>query len=268
MSLAVETRNVTVRYGEFLALNDVTLAIPERAYTAIIGPNGAGKSTLLNVVLGLQKPSAGEVLLFGETPLAIPGKSIGLLPQLKTMDRTFPAVALELVVTGLRLRWPVRITADEREQAMAALRRTGAEKVWNRPLSKLSGGELQRVYLARAIVRRPRIMVLDEPAAGMDFAGEADLYHILGDYQEESGATVLMITHDWEGARYHASHVLLLSQRVVQFGPPAEVMREENLLEVFRHAGHAKATSHRHGTAGCSHEASWKEESATSSAPS
>lgn len=246
MPPAVEVRDVTVRFGDHVALDGVTLDIPERAYAAIIGPNGAGKSTLLSVILGLQRPGAGTVRLFGRPPEEVPGREIGFLPQLKTLDRSFPAVALELVVTGLRLRWPARISADEREKAMAALRRTGAEQVWNRPLSKLSGGELQRVYLARAIVRQPRIMVLDEPAAGMDVAGEADLYHILGDYQEESGATVLMITHDWEGARYHASHVLLLSQRVVHFGPPAEVMREENLLEVFRHAGHAKASRHRH----------------------
>ncbi len=243
---AVETRGVTVRYGEFTALSDVSITVPEGAYVAIIGPNGAGKSTLLHVVLGLQQPTEGEVKLFGGAPAALPGEDIGFLPQLKTLDRTFPAVALELVVTGLRKRWPVRITAAERATAMAALKRTGAAHVAERPLAKLSGGELQRVYLARAIARRPRLMILDEPAAGMDFAGEADLYHILGDYQEETGATVLMITHDWEGARYHASHVLLLSQRVVQYGAPSEVMREENLLEVFRHAGHAKATKHRH----------------------
>ena len=248
MPNAVEINNVTVQFGDFTALSDISLAIPEGAYTAIIGPNGAGKSTLLNVILGLTEPTLGTVSLFGAVPADLPGADIGFLPQLKTLDRTFPAVALELVVTGLRRRWPVRVTRAERDLAMAALQRTGAAQVAHRPLAKLSGGELQRVYLARAIARRPRIMVLDEPAAGMDIAGEADLYHILGDYQVETGATVLMITHDWEGARYHASHVLLLSQRVVQFGPPEEVMREENLLEVFRHAGHAKATKHRHAT--------------------
>lgn len=243
---AVEAEGVSVRYSEVTALSNVSLVVPGGAYVAIIGPNGAGKSTLLHVLLGLQRPTAGTVRLFGRAPQDLPGEDIGFLPQLKTLDRTFPAVALELVVTGLRRRWPVRITAEEKACAMAALQRTGAAHVADRPLSKLSGGELQRVYLARAIARRPRLMVLDEPAAGMDFAGEADLYHILGDYQEETGATVLMITHDWEGARYHASHVLLLSQRVVQFGAPGEVMQEENLLEVFRHAGHAKATQHRH----------------------
>lgn len=248
-SNAIETRGVTVKYGDFTALSDVSLCVPQGAYTAIIGPNGAGKSTLLNVILGLQAPTSGEVLLFGQPPAALPGEAIGFLPQLKTLDRSFPAVALELVVTGLRRRWPIRVTTAEKEAALAALKRTGAAHVADRPLSKLSGGELQRVYLARAIARRPRLMVLDEPAAGMDFAGEADLYHILGDYQVETGATVLMITHDWEGARYHASHVLLLSQRVVQFGPPEDVLHEANLLEVFRHAGHAKATHHHHGPA-------------------
>jgi len=247
--LSVELSDVSVRYPNFTAIESVTLSIPAGAYVAIIGPNGAGKTTLLNVILGLRRPTTGQVRLFGAPPEALPGAELGYLPQLKTLDRTFPAVAIELVATGLRRRWPWRVSAAEREIALAALRRTGAAHVAERPLARLSGGELQRVYLARCLVRRPRLMVLDEPSAGMDLAGEADLYHILGDYQAETGATVLMITHDWEGARLHASHVLLINQRLLGFGAPAEVAREENLLQVFRHAGHAKATQERHGNA-------------------
>ena len=126
---------------------------------------------------------------------------------------------------------------------------TGVADIAARPIAVLSGGELQRVYLARSLVRKPRLLVLDEPGAGMDLAGEAEMYHILEHYQRASGATVFMITHDWEGARTHATHVLLLDRALVGFGPPKDVAAEENLLRVFGFAGHKEAT-HRDNNGG------------------
>jgi zinc transport system ATP-binding protein len=240
-------QNVSVRYGAFRALDDVTVAIPEGAFVAVIGPNGAGKTTLLNTIVGISTPDDGRVQVFGEAPNLLPPKDLGYVPQLKTLDRSFPAQALELVVTGLRNRWPWRITAQERELAIASMKRTGVDHLAQRPIARLSGGELQRVYLARSLVRQPRLLVLDEPAAGMDVAGEAAMYHMLMEYQQEEGATVVMITHDWEGARYHASHVLLLNRALAAFGPPKEVAGDEQLLQVFGHIGHVKATHGKDG---------------------
>jgi len=243
MTPAVEARHVHVRYGAVEALHDVDFTIPEGAFVSIIGPNGGGKTTLLSVLLGLARPTAGEARLLGEAPARLPAEMLGYIPQLKTLDRRFPALALELVATGLRRSWPWRIRRAERDVCLAAMARTRVEHLAMRPVSALSGGELQRLYLARCLVRRPRLLVLDEPAAGMDAAGEADLYHLLLDYQKETGATVMMITHDWEGARVHASHVVLLDRRLHAFGPPAEAAREERLLEVFRHVGHVEVSS-------------------------
>jgi zinc transport system ATP-binding protein len=107
-------------------------------------------------------------------------------------------------------------------------------------LGRLSGGQLQRVYLARALVRRPRLLLLDEPATGVDRLGEVDLYRHLEAYQEETGATILMITHDWEAA-HHASHVLVLNRRVIGFGPPERALSEECLRQAFGHLGHEHA---------------------------
>lgn len=239
---AISLQEVSVRFGEVVALRDVTLDIQEGGFVAVIGPNGAGKSTFLNVVLGIQTPTEGEVKLFGAAPRAFPGEQLGYIPQVKTLDRSFPAHAEELVATGLRRAWPWRIQREERARVVEAMRQTGTDHLARRQLARLSGGELQRVYLARTLIRRPRLLVLDEPAAGMDVGGEADLYHILDHYQRESGATILMITHDWEGARYHASQVLLLNRVVLGFGPPQEVAGEENLLKVFGHTGHVQAT--------------------------
>ena len=217
---AVEIDGVSVRYGEFEALRDVSISVPEASYVAIIGPNGAGKTTLL----------------------ALPPEALGYVPQLKTLDRTFPAQAIELVITGMRRKWPWRVTVADRQTALNAMKQSGVDQVAARSISQLSGGELQRVYLARSLVRHPKLLVLDEPGAGMDLAGEAEMYHILERYQRESGATVLMITHDWEGARVHASHVLLMTPGEVIFGAPASIGSEKRLLRAFGFAGHAEET--------------------------
>ena len=234
---ALEIRDLSVRFGEFLALEGVSLSVPEGAFVAIVGPNGAGKSTLLKAVLGLV-PFRGEARVFGLPLKEADPMWFGYVPQIKTFDRSFPALALELVLTGLRRRWPFRVGPGERAKALEALAQVGAETLAERPLGRLSGGQLQRVYLARALIRRPRLLLLDEPATGVDRVGEVDLYRYLEDYQRTSGATVLMITHDWEAA-HHATHVLVLNRKVVGFGPPEKALTEACLRQAFGHVGHA-----------------------------
>ncbi len=238
MGAAVELLDVSVRYGAYTALEGISLKIPEGAFVAIIGPNGAGKSTLLKLILGLLRPSRGKVVVFGRPALKVPAAWLGYVPQFKTLDRSFPALAIELVASGLRRRWPFRLGAGERKAALSALRRVRGEDLAYRRLSRLSGGELQRVYLARAFVRSPRMLLLDEPATGMDVLGEADMYRMLEQYQRERGATVLMITHDWEAARHHATHVLVLNRRIIGFGPPERALTDECLRRAFGHVGH------------------------------
>ena len=238
MEYAVELEDVSVRYGSYTALEHVSLKIPKGAFVAIIGPNGAGKSTLLKLVLGLVRPTEGVVRVFGRPPLEVPAEWLGYVPQFKTLDRSFPALALELVVSGLRRRWPFRVTPAERSRALAALGWVRGEDLAEKRLARLSGGELQRVYLARAFVREPKMLLLDEPATGMDVLGETDMYRILEDYQKHRGATILMITHDWEAARHHATHVLVLNRRVVGFGPPERALTDECIRRAFGHEGH------------------------------
>ncbi len=241
MEEAVRLEGVTVRYGGYRALEDVSLTVPRGAFVAVIGPNGAGKSTLLKVLLGLVRPSGGRVLLFGRPLAQVPPNWIGYVPQFKTLDRSFPALAMELVVSGLRRSWPGWIGKDERRAALAALARVRGEALAEKPLARLSGGELQRVYLARAFVRRPRLLLLDEPATGMDVLGEADMYRMLEAYRDETGATILMITHDWEAAYHHATRVLVLNRRVIGFGPPERALTDECLRRAFGHVGHEHA---------------------------
>jgi zinc transport system ATP-binding protein len=242
---AIGASNVSVRYGDVVALDHVTFAVPEGAFVAVIGRNGAGKTTLLHVMLGLISPSEGEMSVFGRPVPEVDKRLIGYVPQIKTWDRTFPATVLDLVISGHHSRWPWRISKDAREAALEALKHTDMAHLADAPLARLSGGELQRVYFARAVLKRPRLMILDEPATGMDIAGEAEMYHILERYQRASNCTIFMVTHDWEGARYHASHVLLLDRRVLEFGPPSCIGGEEQLLRLFGHTGHAQRSHAR-----------------------
>jgi zinc transport system ATP-binding protein len=237
-TFAVEVESLTVKYGEHFALENVHLSIPTNSFVAIVGPNGAGKSTFFKVLLNLVQPSEGKVRLYEKDPDQIPAEWVGYVPQAKSMDRSFPALAIELVTTGLNLRWPWRVKKDQYDLSLSALNRVGAAHLAERPISKLSEGELQRVCLARSFVRRPRLIMLDEPATGIDVVGEADLYNQLEAYQKDSGATILMITHDWHAATHHADCVLLLNRKQISFGPPNKALSEDNLRIAFGHIGH------------------------------
>jgi len=234
----IEIKNLSLSYGDINILENLNFLIPENSFVSIVGPNGAGKTTLMKILLGLIKHSYGDVKIFGKTPLEVDPSFIGYVPQIKTMDRSFPALSIELVISGITRRWPWLVKGNEKEKAINALSLVQAENLADRTLSELSGGELQRVCLARSIVRDPKLIVLDEPATGIDAIGEADLYNLLESYQEKSKTTILMITHDWHVANHHSDYVLLLNRKQVSFGPPAESLSEENLRIAFGHIGH------------------------------
>lgn len=235
--IAVDLNKWSVRFGDYFALENISIKVPAGSFTAIMGPNGSGKSTLLKSLLGLVRPIGGEIRLFGNPPGMIPFDVIGYVPQVKALDRSFPATALELVLSGRGDRWPIS-AGKEKRQACEALERVGALQLKDRAVQRLSGGELQRVYLARSLIKKPQLVLLDEPAAGVDIAGEADMYRLLEEYQMDSGSTILLVTHDFEVARYHSSHVLLLNCRRISFGSPAEAMTDECMRRVFGHVGH------------------------------
>jgi zinc transport system ATP-binding protein len=240
-SPSVSASALGVRFGDHPVLDDVTFEAEPGDFVAVVGPNGGGKTTLLRVLLGLVAPATGTARLFGRAPGTVDPGVVGYVPQVKHLDRTFPARALDLVLAALHQRWPFWTTADERAQALRALERVGGAALADRPLPSLSGGELQRVYLARSLVRAPRLILLDEPATGIDVAGAADLYDVLEDDQAERDTTIVMVTHDWNAAYHHASHVLLLDGRQVGFGAPPDVLTDDCLREAFGHTGHAHA---------------------------
>jgi zinc transport system ATP-binding protein len=235
---AVEIQNLSVYYGKYCVLKDINLSINPLEFLTIIGPNGGGKTTLLKAILGLLEPTEGKAFVFGKPPKQVPFEEIGYVPQIKTIDRSFPAKVYELVATGITGRWNFILSKEIRQRVLDVLSICGMEHLANKQISKLSGGELQRVFLARAIVRRPKLLLLDEPATGIDTIAETDFSALLEKLQKEIQTTIVMVTHDWEYAFFHSSSVLLLNKRIVAFGPPKKIFTEENIQKTFGHFGH------------------------------
>lgn len=239
MKASVEIRNLTHVFGQHIALKNIYLSIPQATFVSVVGPNGGGKTTLIKCMLGLIEPMRGSILINGNPPKSVPAEEIGYVPQIKTLDRTFPAYSIELVATGILNGWPGRINNEIREKCCEALNAAGAKHLEKRQLNQLSGGELQRVYFARSIVRKPKILILDEPATGIDITAENDMNLIIDDYKDEHDAIVIMVTHDWESAYHHADKVLMLNVDQICYDKPEIAFSEENMRKVFGHVGHA-----------------------------
>lgn len=227
-----------LRLGSAKVLEGIDFEVPEQSFFTIIGPNGAGKSVLLSVLLGKIKAPKSEVFLSSSDP-----NDIGYVPQFKTFDRSFPARVVDFVVSGTHRSWPLRIKPSEREQALKALSQVQAESLVDRNLKELSGGELQRCYLARALIRPRKLLILDEPATGIDALGEMDLYELLETYRSKEQLSILMVTHDLEVARHHSTEVLLLNRRQIAFGKPSSTLKPEFIDRAF---GHQHSHSEHH----------------------
>lgn len=235
---AVIFENVSVMFGTHTAIENLSVEIEEGLFITVVGPNGGGKTTFLKLILGLIEPTDGNVEIFGEKPSKILSSYIGYVPQIKTFDRSFPALPIELVATGVRGNWISSLSKEHTKLAMEALEQVGASNLARKPLGKLSGGELQRIYLARSIIRKPRLLLLDEPASGIDVAGELDFNNILEEYKERQNATIIMITHDWESAYHHSDYVLMLNREKICYDRPEKAFSEKWLRIAFGHLGH------------------------------
>lgn len=237
---ALSVRNLVVRFPgqERPALEDVSFDLEEGELAVIVGPNGCGKTTLLRAVLGLL-PYTGEILAFEEAVASLYGK-IGYVPQRLPFDPTLPLTAREAI------RMPIPPGDTSSEAAFAeAVETLGVARYLDEPLAVLSGGELKRALLARALVMRPRLLVLDEPEASVDVAGEETLYDLLEKAVSERGVTALVSSHELELVSRHADRVLCLNRRLLCSGPPSEVFTAENLGRLF---GQVPALYvHRHG---------------------
>lgn len=213
---ALVCRGLKVSYNGRAALNEVDLELPEGNFLAVIGPNGSGKSTLVRAILGLLHPSAGTVHIDS----GIREKGIGYVPQKSEARGDFPATVYEVVISGCLGRLGLRpfYRRRDREEAEAKLRLMGIWDLRTRAFRELSGGQRQRTLLARALCAAEGMLVLDEPAAGLDGESEALMYRILSELNSKKGTTVIMVTHDIRRGAAAASHILELDGGLRYFG--------------------------------------------------
>ena len=218
MSLALEIANLNVYFGEDCALEDVSLNVEEKEFLGIIGPNGGGKTTLLKAILGLIKPRSGMVKIFGETGDAA-RRNIGYVPQFSRFDRRFPINVEEVVLMGRlagRKPWLVQYNGADRAMVDELLGRMGIAELKKRQIGQLSGGQLQRVLIARALAVEPRILVLDEPTASVDSASKTRIYDILKELNQE--ITILIVTHDLSAVSSNIDRIACLNQQLFYHG--------------------------------------------------
>jgi ABC-type Mn2+/Zn2+ transport system ATPase subunit len=231
---AVSFRGVRFGYGRTDVLDDVTLTVAEGTFTALIGPNGAGKTTLLRLLLGLETPREGEVRVFGESPGAR-GQRIGYVPQKTGVPDGFPLSVEEVVLMGryALMGWGRRPSRADRDAARSALARVSLADAASRRFGELSGGQQRRALIARALVGEPRLLLLDEPTAGLDPAAQARFYDVCCVLQREEGLTLIAASHDVDVVAQHADTVLLIDRSVQAMGPPAVVLSTAELDRVY-----------------------------------
>ncbi|HEV7507679.1 MAG TPA: metal ABC transporter ATP-binding protein [Thermoanaerobaculia bacterium] len=215
----LEIRGLGVRRGREVLLRDISLAVRRGSIHVVVGPNGAGKSTLVAGILG-QIAFTGRIVANWRGP----GR-IGYLPQSFGVDRTLPVTVADFLALA-RQRRPVcfGIERGTRRRIGELLSRVGLASLADRPLSVLSGGELRRVLLANAIDPLPELLLLDEPASGLDEASIVQMEDLLVSLRRDSGLTVLMVSHDLDQVRRLADRVTVLNRAVQRDGPPEEVL--------------------------------------------
>ena len=246
---AVFFEDVTVKLGGVSILERVTASVPRGGCTSIVGPNGAGKTTMLLALLG-EVPYKGGVHFSSKVSRNL---RMGYVPQRLEFDRGIPITVGEFMNLGFQ-RKPLwfGLKSDLKKKAEKQLATVKAEHLMGRKLGALSGGEMQRVLLALALSQEPDLLVLDEPAAGVDFQGEHVFCELLDELRKKLGFTQLMVSHDLATVTHHATHVICLNHKVAAEGPPRETLTSENLTAIFgMHMGLVDSRSMPDGRAVC-----------------
>jgi zinc transport system ATP-binding protein len=227
MPLAVELRKVSFAYPQGPpVLRDVDLAVGQGEFVAVAGPNGGGKTTLVRVALGLERPTRGEALLFGEPAHRFGRReALGYLAQRAQLGLDAPATVREVVTAGRLPRAGLigRLGGSDRERVAEAIARVGLAQVADRPLQRLSGGQQQRAFIAKALAADPELLVLDEPTTGVDVEAQDALAGLLERLHRELEVTILYVAHEFGAIERFVDRLVLVRQQIVFDGPPREL---------------------------------------------
>lgn len=241
----MELADVSGGYRHTLAIAHVSLKLWPAQFLAVVGPNGGGKTTLLRTILGRLRPREGRVTLNGRPANGSSPASVGYVPQLEQIDLNFPITVEEVVLMGLspRQRWYRRTGAADRGRARETMQRLNLLELRHRQIRELSGGQQQAAFIARALLGDPELILLDEPASGLDMRSRDELVHFLHEINH-SGVAILITSHDLNWVAAHLPWVVCLNRRIIAEGEPQEVFTPGVLGEtykgemvVFQHGG-------------------------------
>ena len=224
---AIEIKNLTVAYGENIALEDFNLDVEIGSLMALVGPNGAGKSTLIKTILKFLKHITGEI--------KISGKSLAYVPQRNSVDWDFPTTLFDVVEMGCygRVGLFKRVNKEEKVKVLKAIEQVGMLDFKNRQISELSGGQQQRTFIARALVQEADIYLMDEPFQGVDSTTEKSIVDILKKLKSE-GKTLLVVHHDLQTVPTYFESVTFINKTVIATGKVKEVFTQENIDKTYR----------------------------------
>lgn len=221
MAYALEVEKLSVKYDNNYALKNITMSIDEGDYLGIIGPNGGGKTTLLKAILNLVDHKCSKLEFFGKT-FNDAQNIISYVPQISKIDRSYPISVIE-VVLGSKLKKSLnpfyRYSPQDKKAATEALKMVGIENLANRQIQKLSGGEFQRLLIARAIASSPKLLLLDEPTANVDPASRNVIYDLL-DKLNANGVTIMMVSHDTMAISSKVKNIACISEDLIYHGGP------------------------------------------------
>lgn len=215
---ALKSSHLFFSFDQSPLLTDISFEIEKHQFVAIIGPNGSGKTTLLKLLMGFLKPTQGEVLLFGKSPEKM-HKHIGYVPQVSIHDQKFPLSVLDVVLMGAlsKLTWYGAYPKNIKEKARAMLDFVGLKDLENRPFGTLSGGQVQKALIARAIMDSPTMLFLDEPTANIDQDTNAVVLNLLVELKKTM--TIVMVTHQLQAVVKYLDRILCVQNTLTEFSP-------------------------------------------------
>lgn len=230
----VTARNLTVGYGDKIVWKNANFTVNYGEFVAVIGPNGAGKTTMFRMLLGLQQPIGGTLKVFDAKP-ARGNSKIGYVPQRHTIDNETNIECIELVRLAYSgHRWGLSLSSkEEKKAALAALSSVGASNLSHKSLGALSGGELQRIFLAEALVSNPEMLLLDEPLSNLDIKRTKDLVGVVDDVVRSRNTTVFLVAHDINPLIHFLDKVIYVANGKVATGTPEEVLTSRRLSKLY-----------------------------------
>lgn len=221
---ALEINNVSFEYSkEISVIDNVSFSIPEKGTTILIGPNGSGKTTLLKMMVGLLEPTSGTIRLYGKKPKNIRSQ-IGYVPQKLYFDPTFPVTVMEFLQLSGK---------NSKQEILNILTSVSASGLVSSRIGELSGGQLQRVLIARSLLGNPKILFLDEPVSGIDIGGEKNFYQLIKSVQKEHDVTVVMVSHEVNIVSQIASQVICINKQMLCSGSPDTTLLPELIEQLY-----------------------------------